>query len=110
MNLERWLDNIAVRKKPQFGREGVCPICGEDWSVFPVSGFYACPDCVKRTLLKRSQVEIAIAGAPVECDLCHRQMVGFVFRVKPISICMKCMWLKLGRKSRRMSIFGTRMV
>lgn len=112
-----WLKNAyPIRRPLNLDREGICDLCGRKELVFPVTGsitlcrrhMEAVPTIEQLKALGRVVPATNFSGQ-LKCDICGRSE-PVMYIVYPRKLCLRCMWYVLGKKNRRLSIAGTRIV
>jgi len=112
-----WLKRRYPIQRPlNLDKEGICDLCGRKELVFPVTGDYTiCPRChEKLPMIPQLKGLGRVVPATnfygkLKCDICGRKY-PVMYIVYPRRLCLRCMWYVLGRKKRRLSIAGSRIV
>lgn len=88
-------------------KEGTCNFCARKDCIYPVSSVYLCPRCMKGGHWEYGAVKIVKSG---KCAICGLEFEGAGVFVQSSHSCIRCLWVKLGKKRGALRTDGGRLV
>lgn len=106
---ERHIGTVPnIKSAKYFGNVRICNFCYKHDEVFRTSSLWLCPDCMKGGYWPREKVLAWPIGGV--CDLCNRQVIGYIAHITQADACWRCLWVKLGRKNHALRVGGEHFV